>query len=82
MVSPGVSRVQKQKPPSLAVSKIRFMFCFVVNLPLLHRPRAGVAKVELEEKTQNRHGLLVISVKSGEDSPINHRIWQVTITFY
>jgi hypothetical protein len=55
MVSPDVSRVQKQKPPSLAVSKIRFLFCFVVNLPLLHRPRAGVAKVILKEKTQSSH---------------------------
>jgi hypothetical protein len=41
-----------KKPPSLAVSGIlcRTAFCFRVNLPLLHRRLAGIAKVKAAGK--------------------------------
>jgi hypothetical protein len=56
-----LSGLEIKKPPSLAVCWDCFgFFCFRVNLPLLHRLGAGMAKVKMAGK-ENRvaHGVSV-----------------------
>src|SRR5690606_34501261 len=47
---------ETKKPPSLAVlSDIRFKLFQSARLPLLHRHRAGIAKVKIKRKAQKGH---------------------------
>jgi hypothetical protein len=57
MASPGTVIFKLKKPPFLAVFKNFGLsrFYFYVNLPLLHRHWAGIAKVRIKIKTQTNH---------------------------
>jgi len=50
-----------------------------VNLPLLHRRRAGVAKVKEKVKAQQRHRFIQVGVSQDTDGAINPRVWQVSL---
>jgi hypothetical protein len=64
------SGLQMKKPPSLAVfleSGLGSLSCrFYVNLPLLHRHGAGIAKVKIKEKAAKKHAGAVPCSECGQ----------------
>jgi hypothetical protein len=50
-----------------------------MNLPLLHRRWAGIAKIKFKEKTQLMHDYFIGNANQILDGATNRRTWQVEL---